>query len=50
MSYFAHASVRLYAPVATSHGRFFSALVVRYRLHGAPRTFSFSWRGDTALR
>jgi len=47
MSYFAHSTVRLTAPVATKHGRLFSKLVVSYVLRGKASTFSFSWVGDS---
>jgi len=46
MSYFPKSTVRLTDPVNTKHGRLFSSLVVRYRLKGKWKTFSFSWKGD----
>jgi hypothetical protein len=50
ISYFANARVRLYAPVSTSHGRLFSAMVVHYTLKGHAKVFHFSWRGATYFR
>lgn len=42
---FAGAIVQASAPVTTAtHGRLFSRLVVRYRLHGVEKTYAISWR------
>jgi len=49
MSYFPRSSVRLFAPVSTSHGRLFSRLAVTYKLHGKTKAFTFSWSGDPSF-
>jgi hypothetical protein len=49
MTYFPKSTVRLSAPEVTKKGKFFSSLVVDYRLHGKAKTFRFSWRGDPSF-
>jgi hypothetical protein len=47
---FPKSTVVLSAPEKTAHGTLFSRLVVRYVLHGAHKTFSFSWSGDPSFK
>lgn len=49
MTNFPNSSVELSRPVSTPHGRLFSLLTVRYRFHGATKTFHFSWKGDPSF-
>ncbi|MGH9303202.1 MAG: hypothetical protein ACRDZ5_02195 [Acidimicrobiales bacterium] len=43
MSYFPDSRVLVSAPELTSHGRLFSRLTVRYRLHGRQSVLKISW-------
>ncbi len=47
--FFPGSSVQLSHPVGTQLGELYSLLVVRYRIGGVPKTFSFSWAGDPSF-
>jgi hypothetical protein len=50
ITFFPDSKVRLSAPEVTKHGRLYSSMVVRYKLHGKSETFSFSWKGDPSFQ
>jgi peptidoglycan/LPS O-acetylase OafA/YrhL len=49
MHYFPNSRVRLSKPIVTKYGEVFSSLVVRYKVEGSEKTFSFTWKGDVSI-
>src|SRR5487761_394276 len=49
ISFFPNSRVQLSRPISTRYGEVFSTLVVRYKLGGKDKTFSFSWKSDANI-
>jgi peptidoglycan/LPS O-acetylase OafA/YrhL len=49
MGYFPNSRVRLSKPITTRYGEVFSSLIVRYKLDGKEKTFSFEWKHDATV-